>query len=607
MSAPVFVALTARGAALAGRLRELLPRAEIHGYAPRVSAADIRFDDASAHLRSLFAAGRPIVGVCAAGILIRALAPLLEDKSVEPPVVALAEDGSVAVPLLGGHRGANVLALDIAAVLTGVAAITTASELNRGVALDAPPTGWRIADPAALKPMAAALVAGTPVRVVVETADANWLASAADRFADDAALTIRITHREAAADARTLVYHPPVLALGLGCERDATPADVSELARSTLAAHRLSPQAVACVVSLDLKEDETAIHALAAELDVPARFFSAERLAEEEHRLASPSPVVRRAVGIAGVAEAAALAAAGPDAELVVAKTKSARATCAVARACAAIDPDDVGRARGALTVVGIGPGSAAWRTAEAATAIVESDEVVGYGLYLDLVGDLIAGKARHESALGAEEARARLALERAAEGRKIALISSGDAGIYGLAALAIELIERGDDPAWRRIAFRVAPGVSALQAAAARIGAPLGHDFCAISLSDLLMPWDDIELRLEAAASGDFVTALYNPASERRRWQFQRAIEILAGHRPEATPCVIARNLGRAEERVTATSLAQLKDAEIDMLTLVLVGSSRTRRVSRAAGDLIYTPRGYAAKNKSAKRVSRS
>ncbi len=607
MNAPVLVALTARGAVLAARLRGLFPRAEIHGYAPRVPAADIRFDDVPAHLRSLFAAGRPIVGVCAAGILIRALAPLLDDKTVEPPVVALAEDGGVAVPLLGGHRGANVLAHDIAAALSGVAAITTASELSGGIALDAPPTGWSIADPAALKPVAAALVAGESVRLVVEAADANWLASAADRFAADAALTIRITHRAATADARTLVYHPPVLALGLGCERDATPVELSELVRSTLAAHRLSPQAVACVVSLDLKEDEKAIHALAAELDVPARFFSAERLAGEEHRLANPSPVVRRAVGIAGVAEAAALAAAGPDAELIVAKIKSARATCAVARARSAIDPDDVGRARGALTVVGIGPGSAAWRTAEATTAIVEADEVVGYGLYLDLVGDLIAGKARHESALGAEEARVRLALGRAAEGRKIALISSGDPGIYGLAALAVELIERGDDPAWRRIAFRVMPGVSALQAAAARIGAPLGHDFCAISLSDLLTPWDDIELRLEAAASGDFVTALYNPASERRRWQFQRAIEILAGHRPEATPCVIARNLGRAEERVTATSLAQLKDAEIDMLTLVLVGSSHTRRVSRAAGDLIYTPRGYAAKNKSAKRVSRS
>ena len=247
------------------------------------------------------------------------------------------------------------------------------------------------------------------------------------------------------------------------------------------------------------------------------------------------------------------------------------------------------------------------WRTAEATAAIVDADEVVGYGLYLDLIADLIVGKTRHESPLGAEETRVRSALERAAAGRSVALISSGDAGIYGLAALAIELIERDDDPAWTRIAFRVAPGVSALQAAAARIGAPLGHDFCAVSLSDLLTPWDEIERRLAAAAAGDFVTALYNPASERRRWQFRRAIEILGRRRPETTPCVVARNLGRRDENVIATSLARLKDDEIDMLTLVLVGSSRTRRVSRAAGDLVYTPRGYAQKNEARKRVNRS
>lgn len=607
MSAPVIVALTARGAALAERLRERIPRAEIHGYAPRVSSADSRFDDASEHLRALFGANRPIVGVCAAGILIRALAPLIDDKRAEPPVVALAEDGSVAVPLLGGHRGANTLARDIAAALSGVAAITTASDLSHGIALDTPPPGWRIADPEALKTVAAGLIAGDQVSVVVEAADANWLGQIARGSSADAPLTICITHRDMAADARTLVYHPPVLALGLGCERDTAPEELHDLARSALAANGLSVAAVACVVSLDRKEDEPAIHALAAEFGVPARFFSAEQLAAEEPRLVNPSTVVRRAVGIGGVAEAAALAAAGAEARLIVAKTRSARATAAVALSPAAIDARCVGRRRGALTVVGIGPGGAAWRTAEAIAAIVEADEVVGYGLYLDLVADLIAGKRRHESPLGAEEARVKTALVRAAEGRNVALISSGDAGIYGMAALAVELVERGDDPAWARIGFRVAPGVSALQAAAARIGAPLGHDFCAISLSDLLTPWEAIEQRLAAAAAGDFVTALYNPGSQQRRWQFGRAIEILGRQRPATTPCVVARNLGRRDEQVAVTSIAQLKDADIDMLTLVLVGSSRTRRVRRAAGDLVYTPRGYTEKNQAGKRVNRS
>jgi cobalt-precorrin 5A hydrolase/precorrin-3B C17-methyltransferase len=593
MSAPAIIALTARGAALGRRLQANFPEAPLHGYAPRVTDCDVSFTETIPHLRATFEAGTAIIGICASGILIRALAPALNDKTVEPPVLCLAEDGSAVVPLLGGHRGANALARRIADALNGTAAITTAGDLALGIALDEPPRGWHIADRAAVKPVAAAMLESAPVALQIDAGDATWLGSSGYPFTDTAPHTIRISHRASAADG--LVYRPPVLALGVGCERGVDPQELSDLIDETLVRHDLARESIACVVSLDIKADEPAIHTLANALNVPARFFTVETLACEEPRLATPSDTVRSAVGVAGVAEAAALAAAGTDATLVVPKQRSARATCALALSRRDIDGSMVGTPRGQLFVIGIGPGEASWRTPEADAALAQATDIVGYSLYLDLLGRAIAGKQRHESALGAEEARARLALDLAAAGKTVALVSSGDAGIYGLAALVFELLETSD--AWRRIAVRVCPGVSALQAAAARAGAPLGHDFCAISLSDLLTPWSEIERRLQAAADGDFVVALYNPASMRRRDQLRRALSILGAQRPPQTPVIVARNLGRPNETVAITDIAALAPDSIDMLTLLLIGSSRTRSFARSDGRRVYTPRGYASK----------
>jgi cobalt-precorrin 5A hydrolase/precorrin-3B C17-methyltransferase len=267
-----------------------------------------------------------------------------------------------------------------------------------------------------------------------------------------------------------------------------------------------------------------------------------------------------------------------------------------VARAPAPLDPAQIGRSRGTLAVIGIGPGDAAGRTAEADAALAGASDVVGYGLYLDLLGPALDAKTRHESGLGAEEARARQALDLAAAGRRVALVSSGDAGIYGLATLVFELIEREARPEWRRIAIDVVPGVSAMQAAASRLGAPLGHDFCAISLSDLLTPWPVIERRLAAAAEGDFVVALYNPRSEQRQTQLGAARDLLLAHRQPETPVALARNLGRAGESIEITTLGALPLDAVDMLTLVLVGSSATRLLPGTPPRL-YTPRGYLAK----------
>ena len=597
MSPPVFVVLSAGGLATARRLRRALG-GELHGLAGRADDAEIVFESVAPHLAGLFEAGRPIVGLMAAGVLVRSLAPLIADKTAEPPVLAVAEDGSAVVPLLGGHRGGNELARRIGDALGVAAAITTAGDVRFGLALDAPPPGWRVANPERAKAVTAALLAGTPVGLTVEAGDAGWLSAGGADFAEVGEHGILLTDRAVASDDGVLLLHPATLVLGLGAERGTEPGELLALAQSVLAESGLSPLSLACVASLDLKADEPAILAVAARYGVPARFFTAAALEAETPRLANPSDTVYRAVGSHGVAEAAALAAAGAGAALAVAKRKSARGTAALARATGIIEPSTVGRAAGRLSVVGIGPGAAQWRTAEAISALRRAEAVVGYGRYLDLVADLIDGKPRLDYPLGTEAERVRHALALAAEGREVALVSSGDAGIYAMAALVFELIDAAGEESWRHLAVEVVPGISALQAAAARAGAPLGHDFCAVSLSDLLTPLATIERRLEAAAAADFVIALYNPASATRREPLARALAILARHRDASTPVVLARNLGRADEAVEVLTLAELRPDAVDMLTLLLIGSSASRVVAGAGGRRrVYTPRGYEAR----------
>jgi cobalt-precorrin 5A hydrolase / precorrin-3B C17-methyltransferase len=595
---PVIMVLAVSARETANRLASGLPGAELHG--PRAHfrqhEAGVLFDDFAEHLRALYLAGRPLLALCAAGVAIRVLAPVLRDKRAEPPVVAVADDGSVAVPLLGGHRGANALAREAAAILGGRAAITTAGDLRFGLALDEPPPGWRVRNPEAAKAIMAALLDRREIGLRVEAGHADWLSASGAPFAETGDLEVLVIDRDEPGSEQRLVLHPQVLALGVGCERGVAPSELIDLARSVLRDHGLAGEAVACVISIDLKADEPAVHALAETLGVPARFLAAAALEAEAGRLANPSPLVFAVTGAHGVAEGAALAAAGPAGELVATKTKSKRATCAIARAAAPLDPARIGRAQGRLAIVGIGPGDADWRTPEASRLLDEAEHWVGYRGYLELLGAPRRPAIQcHGFALGEEVSRACAALNLAAEGSRVALISSGDAGIYAMAALVVELLEREGRADWSRVALTVSPGISALQAAAARAGAPLGHDFCAISLSDLLTPWAQIERRLEAAAEGDFVTVLFNPASARRREGLLRALDILRSSRPPETPVVLARNLGRPGEDVAIHALVSFDPSQVDMLSLIIVGSSRTRTVPRAHDrPLIYTQRGY-------------
>jgi cobalt-precorrin 5A hydrolase/precorrin-3B C17-methyltransferase len=572
---------------------------KLHGRKDRVDVADVLFDNALDHIRELFSSGTPVIGVCASGILIRAVAPLLRDKSIEPPLIAVSDDSSVVVPLLGGHRGANRLAVRIASFLEAKAAVTTAGEVALGIALDEPPEGWCLDPESDAKAVMAKLLSGGGVQKTgAEVKNAHWLSVLPSGTDVKILCTTEINKDNLNSD---VIFYPKLFSLGVGCSRDCPPQELKRLVNDALLEANVNYHAVHSINTLDLKADEPAILDLANDLGIPLRLFTSGELEQEAHRLKSPSEVVFKEVGCHGVSEGAALAQVGNDGFLSLNKKKTKNATCALAVSNIPL-VDFRGRSRGRLSLVGIGPGQAEWRTPEASVLIGEAEEIIGYSLYLDLLGPVAAGKKRTDFSLGDEEKRCRYALERAAEGANVALICSGDSGIYAMGALVFELLDRGSRTSGvslnaRKVEVISTPGVSALQAAAARSGAPLGNDFCAISLSDLLTPKEDIIKRLNAASNGDFVVALYNPVSRRRKQIFEDAREIFLKNRPEETPVLLASSLGRPKETIRYTTLLEVTSSEIDMLTVVIVGSSKSRIVKMGDGLKMYTPRGYSRK----------
>ena len=588
MDGIVFIALNPPGLETAQKARAALGYGEIHGLEGRTSGADVTFDATGPHLRALFKAGRPIIAFMASGAVIRIVASELADKHEEPPVIAVSLDGAHIVPLLGGHHGGNKLANALARALSGQAAITTGSDAILGAALDDPPDGWQFEANGDAKSVLQAAITAGGVRFAGAGPQPNWLIQA------DAGPLISVSDAAKPAGATPRLI-PPTIAIGVGCERDTPPDALIEHVRAVLLKAELHPASVAVIASIDVKADEGAVHAVSAEFGAPARFFGSGELRQLAPRLRNPSAVVMQEVGVPGVAEAAALAAAGPGATLIVPKVKGAQVTTAIARAVLPIAAEAVGRPQGELKIVGLGPGDPAFRTPAATTTIRQAEDIVGYGLYLDLAADAISSTTTlHPFPLGAERDRARHALALAATGRRVALLASGDPGVYALATLALEEMDAENNAEWNRINLDIIPGVSAMQMAAARTGAPLGHDFCAISLSDLLTPWATIEQRLKGAAIGDFVIAFYNPVSKRRREGLIKARDILLAHRPANTPIAYARNLGRPEESIVYSTLEALTPDACDMLTTIIVGSSRTRQTKLGGHEVLYTPRGY-------------
>lgn len=466
---------------VARRIQAIIPGAVVYGLVDRTQSADITYINFGEIVRELFQSATPTIGICAAGILIRTLAPLLNNKYQEPAVIAIAEDGSAVVPLLGGLQGVNDLARRIAAGLQVAPAITTSGDLRFRTALLSPPSGYRLLNPDHAKTFIADLLAGATVKLLGQ---ADWLENSNLPFSPAGNLTIQILEDTQGGEQSPLV----------------------------------SP--------------------------------------DREPLLPSPNCLIYEFT---------------PG------------------------DRQDTLQTGGKLAIVGIGPGAADWMSPEVRGLLQSATDWVGYKTYLNLVSSLWQpGIIRHESDNRVELDRATTALNLAAQGRSVVVVSSGDAGIYAMAAAVFEVLDRDPQPEWAAIDIQVAPGISAMQAAAAAVGAPLGHDFCVISLSDILKPWEVITQRLGAVAQADLVIAIYNPVSQQRTWQLAKAKEILLEWRSPDTPVVLARNLGRSGQTVVVKTLGELAIADADMRTVILIGSSKTRIIQQGKKSWVYTPRHY-------------
>lgn len=561
--APAILILGQGSVDTARKVQRALAGSVIHGLAERVTDADRGFEDFGGTIRRLFQEDVPIVAFCAAGIVIRALAPLLQNKRAEPPVLAIAEDGSAIVPLLGGLRGVNTLARQIGDALGTVPAITTTGEVRFAATLESPPAGYELGNPGASKRFMSDLLAGEKVRL---SGDAPWLTETRLPFDAEGALAITVTPQAREPAGRELIFHPRSVVVGVA----GGSTDLPQRVLDALAARGLSPLAVAAIVAAEQDAARPEIHATAASLARPVRFLSAP---------AEPLALVRAAVATA-VDEPFT---AGP---------------VALAVAPSPVDVAALGRARGKLAVVGLGPGAAGWLAPDVRKALDAADDIVGYETYVRMAGPFTDSQVIHASDNREELDRARHALSLAAGGRLVVVVSSGDPGIFAMAAAVMEALHGSNDPAWHGVELTVMPGISAAQGAAARAGAPLGHDFCILSLSDNLKPWEVIERRLDHAAAADLVLALYNPISKARPWQLGRALEILRGHRTPETPVVLGRDVGRPGESTRVVPLGELLPADVDMRTVVIIGSSTTTIFPKADGTAwVYTPRWYGSR----------
>lgn len=563
---------------------------------------------------------RGLIFCLAAGAVVRLIAPLLQGKARDPAVVVIDGEGRFVISLSGGHQGgadclAQLLARQLGStpILTGAAA----SLGLLGIDVLGVPFGWRQGS-GDWKGVSAAIARREAVEVIQEAGSPLWQrhlpeghtfkfgAPEANSPAPRARIWISATQRQFSPDFPQIQWHPPTLWVGIGCIRGTPARLIASAIEEVCRRHHLAEAAIAGIATIDLKADEVGLLAFCQERQLPLKTFSAQVL--RQLAVPNPSAAVSRAVGTPSVAEAAALAAARAmnhkisgnnndspvSPNLLVSKQiiKSPGEAAAVTVAIAQSPLEHTGRS-GQLWLVGTGPGSLEQLAPAAKTAITRADAIIGYSLYLELIQPLRrAGQIVEAFPITQERRRAQRAIELAQWGLAVAVVSSGDCGIYGMGGLVLEeLREGGWDGKVPQV--QVFPGITAAIAAAARVGTPLMYDFCTISLSDLLTPWEVIAKRLEMAAAGDFVTVLYNPRSPQRTEAIRRAQEIFSQYRQPDTPVALVRSAYRPDEQITLTALATMLQFPIDMLTVVIVGSSNTYR----HGQWLITPRGIGDK----------
>lgn len=594
-----------------------------------------------AHLANLWQTHKAFIFCLATGAVVRLIAPLLQHKSLDPAVVVVDEAGRFVISLCSGHQGgADKLAKLIAKAIGAIPVLTGAAS---GLGLPAVdtlgvPFGWRKGE-GDWTAVSAAIARGEPVQVIQEAGSTLWqkvekqyIASAKNLETQYTASLqesesesskmwmINSSSSFATPKARILItpytthqtshipqvhWHPRVLWVGIGCERGTSRQLIETAIEQVCKDHQLAENAIAGIATIDLKADEVGLVELCRERNLPLLTFPGDIL--RSIAVPNPSVVVEAEVGTPSVAEAAALCAAKcksllvpkqifksgslpqPSVQTDGAPLSTPLLQGAVTVAIATAEQEYTG-CQGKLLLVGTGPGQLSQMTPAAQIAVASADAVIGYSLYIQLIAPLLQPTQIVEALpITQERQRAQRAIALAQWGLTVAVVSSGDSGIYGMAGLVLEEL-RATGWDGKTPSVQLFPGITALQAAAARVGTPLMHDFCAISLSDLLTPWQVIEKRLTAAAEADFVIALYNPRSQTRIQQLTDARDILLKHRDPHTPVAVVRSAYREDEQVTLTTLDKLLDVPVDMLTTVIIGNQSTCNHA----NWMITPRGY-------------
>lgn len=589
------------------------------------------------HLAALWNQQQALIFCLATGAVVRLIAPLLQHKSTDPAVVVIDQEGRFVISLCSGHQGGSDQLAQLIAHQIGATAVITGASASLGLpGIDVlgVPFGW-VRGTGDWTGVSAAIARSEVVQVFQEGGSTLWQQHLPEghpfhfgcpELTPKAQIWISPTKRQwdSNSDLPQVQWHPRVLWVGIGCERGTSRTLIARAIEQVFQDYHLAPEAIAGLATIDIKADEIGILEFCRDRNLPLQTFSAEVLRQVD--VPTPSQAVAEEVGTPSVAEAAALLAIKKTAEnrkqrigtvvvmgfrpavkpnpqlaenfnplvensLIVRKQiiKLDSEPGAVTVAIAQSTVEYTGRT-GELLLVGMGPGDLEQMTPAAQTAVTQADAIIGYSLYIELIKPLQRpGQIIEALPITQECQRAQRAIELAQWGLTVAVVSSGDCGIYGMAGLVLEELQaQGWDGQTPKL--QVFPGITALQAAAARIGAPLMHDFCAISLSDLLTPWDVIEKRVEAAAIGDFVTAFYNPRSQQRRQQIIISQQIFLKHRDPNTPVALVRSAYRQEEDITLTTLEKMLEFPIDMLTTVIIGNSSTRHYA----NWMITPRGY-------------
>ena len=549
-------------------------------------------------LKNYWQKNNKLIFVGAIGAVVRLVSPFVESKENDPAVIVLDSKAKNVITLLGGHKqGGDAFANELGASLEAEVVCTSDSFTEKRISLDCFGEGWGWKRGGGEDDWRKLMISQSKEQknfVFQSKGSKLWQklkASGNCTFLEknDPISFENINLYIGQENSKICSWHPPSIIIGIGCERNTDESLIQRAINESFDQNGLSLLSISGLATIDKKNDEVGLLNLSKKNQWPISFFTATELSKVN--VPTPSNIVLNEMGTASVAEAAAILLGAKSGRLIQEKkiyyskqNEFGAVTIALVEVSTPFAPH-----KGELHLIGSGPGDLQMLTSDSRRALTRCSAWIGYTPYLNYLDSIRRpDQVRIDSELTFEKDRCQYALDLAKEGVKVALVSSGDCGIYGMAGLALELWlnEKIDS----RPLFQVHPGISSFQMAAAKLGAPFMHDFCSISLSDLLTPWNQIERRIKSAAIGDFVIAIFNPKSKKRDWQLKKTVDLLIEFRKPSTPVAIAREVGRPDESIKIHTLETLPLDQVDMLTILVIGNSQ----SVIKGNRFLTPRGY-------------